>query len=77
MPLSNRGHREPSREDERWHPGSNWGMGALQAPALPLGYATEDPEFYLKPPINIKELLPCSVRSEKRIKLSAVVWTKI
>ena len=24
----------------RWHPDSNWGMEALQASALPLGYAT-------------------------------------
>lgn len=26
--------------DKRWHPGLNWGMEALQASALPLGYAT-------------------------------------
>jgi hypothetical protein len=25
---------------KRWHPDLNWGMEALQASALPLGYAT-------------------------------------
>lgn len=34
------------QKNKRWHPDSNWGMEALQASALPLGYATVFGFFY-------------------------------
>ena len=33
-------------KEKRWHPDSNWGMEALQASALPLGYATVERKPY-------------------------------
>lgn len=35
------------KKNDRWHPDSNWGMEALQASALPLGYATVVESLYI------------------------------